>query len=281
MNDGPSRTGPGPQDLPTGDGVVLAHRDRGTGEPLVLLHGGFLDSAMWEAQIEAFARSHRVIAPDLRGHGGSAHHTRPFRHTDDVAALLRRLDCGPAVLVGLSLGGGVAVDTALEHPALVRAVVVSGVGTSELDLRDPWTTGVLADVQRLMAAGDAAAGIERFLDFAAGPYRVLADVAPEVVDALRAMAWHTLTTHMTGEPVRATPVTRTWERLPGVTVPVLAVNGGLDSEDHLRMAGRLAAEVANSRTATVEGTAHYPNMERPDVFDAILAEFLDGLPDPE
>ncbi|MEU3603387.1 alpha/beta fold hydrolase [Streptomyces sp. NPDC006798] len=267
--------------FPTEDGL-LAYRDRGTGPPLVLLHGGFLHGAMWEPQLDRFARTHRVIVPDARGHGGSTAGTRPFRHTDDVAALLRRLDCGPAVVAGLSMGGGIATDTALEHPELVRALVVSGVGTSEPDFRDPWTTGVLADVQRLLFGGDATGGIERFLDFAAGPHRTLAEVAPGVVGALRTMAWHTLTEHSgTGGQARPVPVTRTWERLAGITVPVLAVNGGLDSEDHLRLAGRLVAGVANGRTVVVDGTAHYPNMERPAAFDAALAEFLAGLPEPD
>lgn len=266
------------QEFRTEDGV-LSYRDCGTGDALVLLHGGFLDHAMWEAQIDFFARSHRVIAPDARGHGGSANATRPFRHTDDVAALLRHLGCAPAVVVGLSMGGGIATDTALEHPDVVRALVVSGVGTSEADFKDPWTTGALADFQRALAEGDAAGGIERFLDFAAGPRRTLADVAPEVVHALRQMAWRTLAKHSGGESVPMVAVTRTWERLPGIAVPTLALNGGMDSDDHLRMAGRLAREVVNGRTAVVERTAHYPNMERPEVFNEVLAEFLKELPD--
>ncbi|MFE7129833.1 alpha/beta fold hydrolase [Streptomyces sp. NPDC057638] len=267
----------GPCVFPTGGGP-LAYRDRGTGEPLVLLHGGLLDHTMWEAQIDRFARTHRVIALDVRGHGGSAGPSAPFRHADDVAALLRHLGCGPAVVAGVSLGGGIATDTALEHPSLVRALVVSGVGTSEPDFRDPWTTGVLAEFQRLLGAGDAPGAVERFLDFAAGPRRSLAEVGSAVVDALRAMVWRTLATPGVGGGTRPTPVSRTWERLSEITVPVLAVNGGIDSEDHLRMAGRLVREVPDGRTAVVERTAHYPNMERPEVFDAILAEFLEGLP---
>ncbi|MGW1280553.1 alpha/beta fold hydrolase [Streptomyces tsukubensis] len=276
MMDGYPHTAP--QVLPVGDGS-LAYQDRGTGDPLVLLHGGLLDHTVWEEQLDSFARSHRVIAPDFRGHGGSAAGTRPFRHADDVAALLGRLDCGPAVLVGVSMGGGIATDTALEHPGLVRALVVSGAGTSEPDFRDPWTTGVLADFQRALAAGDATGGVERFLDFAAGPYRTLAEVDPEVVGTLREAAFRTLARIGADGPGDVVPVARTWERLPGITVPVLAVNGALDSEGHLRMAGRLVREVADGRTVLVDGSAHYPHLERPGAFDTALAEFLEALPD--
>jgi pimeloyl-ACP methyl ester carboxylesterase len=275
MNDGSPR--PGLREFRAEAGP-LAYRDHGTGEPLVLLHGGLLDHTMWEAQFARFARTHRVIAPDLRGHGATAPAGRPFRHTDELAALLRHLDCGPAVVAGLSWGSGIATDTALEHPELVRALVVSGAGTSEPEFRDPWTAAVLGGLRTALAAGDAAGGVERFLDFAAGPHRSLADVPPGVLDTLRATALRTLAGAAAAGGAQAVPVTRTWERLPAITVPVLAVNGGADSEDHLRLAGRLAREVANGRTAVVEGSGHYPNLERPDDFDAILAGFLAALP---
>ncbi|MET7433034.1 MULTISPECIES: alpha/beta fold hydrolase [Streptomyces] len=103
---------------------------------------------MWDEQMRAFAPHYRVIAPDARGHGASSNATRPFRPADDLAALLRHLDVGPAVLVGVSMGGGTAVDTALEHPELVRAVVVSGVGTSEPYFENPWSLEVLREAER-------------------------------------------------------------------------------------------------------------------------------------
>ncbi|MEW1547918.1 hypothetical protein [Streptomyces tsukubensis] len=81
---------------------------------------------------------------------------------------------------------------------------------SEPDFRDPWTTGVLADFQRALAAGDAAGGVERFLDFAADPYRTLADVAPEVVGTLREAAFRTLARLGADGPAPVVPVARTW-----------------------------------------------------------------------
>ncbi|CAL9593829.1 Putative non-heme bromoperoxidase BpoC [Streptomyces sp. enrichment culture] len=262
--------------FPTDDGP-LVYRAAGSGPPLVLLHGGFLDHRMWDAQIPAFAAGHRVIAPDARGHGASANATRPFRQTDDLAALLRHLDTGPAVLVGVSMGAGIAVDTALEHPDLVRAVVVTGAGTSEPDFRDPWTTAVLADWGRALAAGDVEGWLAAFLRFAVGPHRRTRDVDPGLLSRQREMALGTVTKHTAGEPDHRVPVTDTWSRAATIGVPVLAVHGGLDSDDHLRMAGRLARTVPDGREATVEGAAHYPNMERPDAYNALLARFLREL----
>ncbi|CAL9357525.1 Pimeloyl-[acyl-carrier protein] methyl ester esterase [Streptomyces sp. enrichment culture] len=262
--------------FPTDDGN-LVHRAAGTGPPLVLLHGGFLDHRMWDDQVPAFAATHRVIAPDTRGHGASANATRPFRQTDDLAALLRHLDTGPAVLVGVSMGAGIAVDTALEHPDLVRALVVTGAGTSEPDFRDPWTTAVLADWERALAAGDVEGWLAAFLRFVPGPHRRMADVDPEVVRRQREMALATITKHTAGEPDHRVPVQDTWARVAKIDVPVLAVHGGLDSDDHHRMADRLVRSVPGARAVTVDGAAHYPGMERPDVYNALVSEFLRTL----
>ena len=262
--------------FPSADGD-LAYRDTGTGPAVVLLHGGFLDGRMWDAQVPALAAAHRVLVPDARGHGASALATRPYRPADDVAALLHHLGIGSAVLIGLSMGAGTAVDTALEHPGLVRALVVSGAGTSEPDFRDPWTTSVLADWGRALAAGDVGAWLEAFLRLLPGPHRTVADIDPDLLRRQREMALGTLRKHTADEPDLRVPVTDTWERAAGIGVPVLAVHGGGDSEDHLRMAERLVRTVADGRSVTLEGPGHYPNMERPDAFDAIVADFLGSL----
>ncbi|MGW2088020.1 alpha/beta fold hydrolase [Streptomyces sp. NPDC001880] len=252
----------------------LVYRDTGEGPLLVLLHGGFLDHRMWDDQVPELARGHRVIVPDARGHGGSSNASKPFRHADDLAALLRRLDAGPAVLVGVSMGGATALDTALEHPDLVRALVVSGAGTSEPEFHDPWSRRVLAEQARSLAAGDVPGWIDAFMLFAAGPHRTLDEVDGAVVRRVRAMTERTLAKHTADEPDRLVPVPGTWARAAQIGVPVLTVTGGIDSDAHLAMARRLARTVADGREASVEGAAHYPNMERPDAFGEILGSFL-------
>ncbi|MDQ0943842.1 alpha/beta fold hydrolase [Streptomyces sp. V1I1] len=255
----------------------LAYRDVGVGRPLVLLHGGYLDHSMWDDQTPVLAQNYRVIAPDARGHGGSSNASRPFRQTDDLAALLRHLDVGPAVLVGLSMGASIAVDTALEHPDLVHALVVSGGGTSEREFHDSWTKGIFAEQARALAAGDTDGWINAALLSAAGPHRTLGDVDQKVVRRLREMTIRTIAKHTSTERDWSVPVTDTWARAAKITIPVLAINGGIDGDDLIGMAERLVHTVANGRAATVEGTAHYPNMERPDAFNEILGDFVQAL----
>ncbi|WP_411098678.1 alpha/beta fold hydrolase [Streptomyces sp. x-45] len=255
----------------------LAYRDTGAGDPVVLLHSGFTDHRVFDAQIPALAREYRVIAPDVRGHGASANATRPFRWADDLAALLRHLDAGPAVLVGVSMGGAIATDTVLEHPELVRAVVAGGAATSEFEYTDAWVRGVQAEQAAALGAGDVEAWLAAFLRFVPGEHRTLDDVDPDVLRRVREMALGTLSKHTPDEVNHHVPLTDTWARVPKIDVPVLTVNGALDAPELIAEAERLARTVRNGRSVVVDGVAHYPNMERPEAFTDIVAGFLRTL----
>jgi pimeloyl-ACP methyl ester carboxylesterase len=110
------------------DGVQLFYTDEGAAEPpLLLVHGWTCDSHDWTFQLDDFTAAHRVIAADLRGHGrssvpGDGYLPRVF--ADDLAALLVRLETGPVVAIGHSLGTLVVSALAVNHPDLVRAAVV-------------------------------------------------------------------------------------------------------------------------------------------------------------
>jgi pimeloyl-ACP methyl ester carboxylesterase len=101
----------------------------GTGQPLVLLPGGFATIDLSFRQLlPALAQTRQAIAVELQGHGHTADIDRPLRYellADDIAALITHLGVGPADLFGFSLGGGVALQTAIRHPAVVRKLVVA------------------------------------------------------------------------------------------------------------------------------------------------------------
>jgi pimeloyl-ACP methyl ester carboxylesterase len=95
---------------------MIHYEEAGSGDAVLLLHSGGTDLRMWDDQMPALAARYRVIRADARGHGRSPTPVEPFRQCDDIAALIRHLGVGRATLVGVSMGGGAATDTALAYP---------------------------------------------------------------------------------------------------------------------------------------------------------------------
>ena len=109
------------------NGIKLYHEVYGDGEPLVLLHGGLMTIGEMSTPLESFAKTHKVIAVELQGHGRTADIDRPLSFEtmgDDIAALLDHLNIAKADIVGLSLGAAVGLRTAIQHPEKIRRLVV-------------------------------------------------------------------------------------------------------------------------------------------------------------
>jgi pimeloyl-ACP methyl ester carboxylesterase len=256
----------------------LAYLDTGSGDLVVLLHSGYVDHRLFADQIPALTEAgYRVIAPDVRGHGWSANAGEPFRWADDLAALLQHLDAGPAVLVGVSMGGAIAGDTAIEHPQLVRGVVLCGASVSDFQYTYEPTRKVVAASAEALDAGDVEGWLKVFLGSVAGPFRTADELDPVIEDRLREMALHTIAKHTPGETNWHVPMADTWPRVPKIDVPVLTVNGALDSPDLIADAERFARTVPNGRSVLVEGVSHFPNLERPEEFNGLLLGFLRDL----
>jgi pimeloyl-ACP methyl ester carboxylesterase len=111
------------------NGIQMAYTDEGDGIPLVFIHGFPLNRSTWSKQVEAFKSNYRVIAPDLRGLGETEATPGPAsmsRFAEDLHALLHHLGTGPAILVGHSMGGYVALAFARAFPKALRALVLVG-----------------------------------------------------------------------------------------------------------------------------------------------------------
>src|SRR5688572_32090287 len=110
------------------NGLHLYYETHGSGRPLILLHGGLGSGEMFGPVIGALAAGHQVIVPDLQGHGRTADIDRPIDirlMADDIAALIDHLGLEKPDLVGYSLGGGVAMFTAVKYPDKVGRLVVA------------------------------------------------------------------------------------------------------------------------------------------------------------
>jgi pimeloyl-ACP methyl ester carboxylesterase len=135
------------------NGLNLYYEIHGAGEPLILLHGGLQATEVLDEILPSLANVRRVIAVDLQAHGRTADIDRPLSYeamADDIAALMKYLGIAKADVMGYSLGGGVALRTAIQHPDAVRKLVV----VSTVFRRDGWYPEVVAAMAKV-GAGSA------------------------------------------------------------------------------------------------------------------------------
>jgi pimeloyl-ACP methyl ester carboxylesterase len=155
------------------NGLEMYYECHGAGKPLVLLHGGAGTADMFAAIMPRLAERRRVVAAELQAHGHTADIDRPLRYetmADDVAALTRHLKLGKVDLMGYSLGGGVALRVAIQHPGLVRKLVLVSVTFK----RRGWYPEILAAM---------ASGAESAEELKQSPmYRAYEKVAPRLQD---------------------------------------------------------------------------------------------------
>ncbi len=223
---------------------------------VVLLHSALGDSRLWRRQIEALRTRYDVVAPDLPGWGGTPLPTAPFSFVETVAAHL------PAVLVGNSFGGVVALRTALAHPDRVKKLVLVGAGLPAWDwteeMRDYWTAEEAA-----IDAGDLDAATEVNLAFWVAPEH-WDEIRPQQRRALELQSAHE-------EPEVLWPEMASLSSLP---MPTLVVIGENDKGDFHAIAQHLAEEIPDSDLAVVPDAGHLVGVDQPEELNALLLEFL-------
>jgi pimeloyl-ACP methyl ester carboxylesterase len=252
------------------NGVSLYYEEHGSGEPLVLLHGGIGAGEMLAPIVPALAAGRRVILVDLAGHGHSPDIDRPLRPellADDIAALIAHLGLKRADVMGYSLGGLVALRTAIQHPARVRRLVLVSIpfrregSHPEVVAAMDQMTPEVADVLRQSPL-----------------HEVYARVAPRVED------WPALIAKTSA----ALKVDYDWSaETERVTVPTMLVFADADSvrPPHivefyallgggLRDAGWDGSQRPTARLAILPGTTHYDISVSPALAPAVIP-FLD------
>lgn len=223
---------------------------------LVLLHGVGLDHRMWHRCLRPLRTRHRVRALDLLGHGSSAPAPAGAELADLAADVADRLT-EPAHLVGFSLGALVAQQVALDHPALVRSLVL----VSPVAARGPAESAAVA--QRLAVAerdfpAAASAALDRWM-----PSRWQAR-EPDLARELRAtLLGNDQDSYLTCYRIFSTADQALWPRLPEITAPTLAITGAQDSGSTPEMAHRLAGAIPGARAVVVPGVRHLLPLQDP------------------
>jgi 3-oxoadipate enol-lactonase len=248
----------------------------GAGSPVVLLHEGIGDSRMWDPQWKPYSERFHVVRYDMRGFGQSPPAVGSYSLSGDLVALLDHLQLGPATLVGMSLGGSVAMEATIARPDLVSKLVLVAPGLRGFEMNDETKAG-WAEEEAALERGDDDEAVEVNLRmWVDGPSRSPDDVDPELRRKVGEMQRRAIDIwREAGEEGEHEPLVEDWgERLGEIAVPTLVLVGDLDRAEMLEIADKLEAEIPNVRRSTIAGAAHVTNMEQPEEFDRLVLEFL-------
>jgi pimeloyl-ACP methyl ester carboxylesterase len=278
---------PGPQAEPpwntfergfaTTPSTDLYYERMGEGEPLVLLHGGMIDHRMWDEQFVELARRFRVLRYTSGNHGLSRIRGGNATTYEDLGSLMDHLDLKSSHLMGLSLGGRIAVDFAIAHPERVRSLTLVSSGLSGYEFTSPEYQASEAKLVEAWLAADWPGVIEAFLDaWAIGPHRGADEVDPAVLQQLRRMGASPIRVQLGGDPSGELSPPAIG-RLSEVRAPTLAILGDLDMPSIHEILGRVRDEVPEAELVTFAGAAHMVNLEQPDRFLETVLEFLERV----
>ena len=252
------------------DGGRLYYEVAGEGPPVVLLHGGFGDRRMWDAQWAALARSFRVVRYDHRGFGRSPAPDGAYSPVGDLLRLLDHLGIQRAHLVGNSMGAGLALDFAVLQPERTGRVVAIASGANGYPFTEADAASVMAVFGAARDRGTAAAAELWLRHPMVGVSSTRAATAP----LLRRMVVQNqrmfLLEHWPAEAMSPTA----YERLGELRAPVLFVVGDRDTELVQRVARASADRVPGARLEVIPGTDHLPQMLEPERINWLVIEFL-------
>jgi pimeloyl-ACP methyl ester carboxylesterase len=257
----------------------LYYETAGHGLPLVMIHAGVADSRQWNNEFAFSAGSYRVLGHDMRGYGKSEPVDGEFSHMDDLVGVLNALGLNePVVVMGCSMGGGLAMDFALTHPSRVRALILVGSGPSGLELDVP-TPAKFAEVEKAFEAGDLdlVAELEAQIWFdgmGRDPEQVNQPMRKLLYEMNRLALTHEVKQLGKRLPNRPEPA---FDHIGELKVPVLIIVGAHDTPYILAAADYMVERIPSAKKVIIEDAAHLPNMDQPDEFQSIVTNFLEGL----
>jgi 3-oxoadipate enol-lactonase len=253
------------------NGTRLYYEIAGSGHPLVLIHGSTLDTRMWDDQFEPFAQHYTVVRYDVRGFGKSALPTgEPHARPDDLKALLDYLEIAHAYILGLSMGGGIAIDFALTYPQATDVLIL-------VDSRlGGWQSEPeFAAFQNAVRVRAKAAGVQAGRDVwlyspLFNPALENPEVAPRLMQIISDYSgWH----WVNHNPLRDLDPPAT-QRLDTISVPTLIIIGERDIPDCHAIADSIHQRIPKARRVVMPGVGHMSNMEDLERFNAIVLDFL-------
>ncbi|MBY5522633.1 alpha/beta fold hydrolase [Rhizobium leguminosarum] len=233
--------------------IKMYYAEYGEGDPILFIHGGLGNAEVWGHQVADFARDHRVIVADSRGHGRSTRSQQPFGYdlmTSDYVALLDYLKIDKVTLVGWSDGGIIGIDMAMKNPEKLTRVIAQAANVT--------TDGVKADVMNNKTFND-------YINVAGEYYRKLSPT-PNEYDAF------------------VKQISHMWETQPAwtaadlgkIAVPVTLAIGDHDEAVKLDHTEMMAKDIPGAKLVILKDASHFAMLQDPTGYDAMIRDAMAG-----
>jgi pimeloyl-ACP methyl ester carboxylesterase len=263
--------------ITTPDGAKLYYEERGTGVPLIFIHGHSFDRRSWDPQFYKFSKKYRVIRYDLRGYGWSEmpSEKQTAKHADDLAALMNSLGVKKAHLVGLSLGGFIVSDFIALYPQrILSATAASGDFFNVAGPDTPWTPAEWSlqseKIKEWQAKGIMAMKQQWFNGLTIRNGKMITTLRKPIWEMIYKWdAWqpqHHEPRFLLGKDLGAMLVKTT------INFPVMILTGEVDAGKK----NRLKLAIPSAVQVFVSKAGHVSNLENPKEFNQKLSSFLSG-----
>lgn len=250
----------------------LYYEMMGEGHPLILIHGGLLDSRMWDGQFKTFAARYKVIRYDIRGYGKSAPLKGKYSHVKDIFELLKFLQIDHAHVIGLSLGGAIAINFALDHPEMISSMILASTAPVGFGSQDDELTQKTLAIYEIARKNRFDEAVELWLD-----HPVFKTISPRFRKKISQMIFDNLESWVLPQDNMIWSSPPAAERLSAIRASTLIIVGDQDVPDILRAADFLENNIGVAIKMVISGSGHHINIEKPRQFNNIVLDFLSYL----
>ena len=242
---------------------TIYYESKGTGDPVVLIHGFSLDRRMWQPQIDFLSQKHQVVTYDMRGFGKSSLPTNGYSHHGDLLALLEALHLTKVTIIGLSLGGEVAIDFAISYPQYVSKLVLASSSLGGYTSTVDWD--VHAKEVGIVEAK------KNWLNHQVFAPTLKNEIVKKTLEKIvyDYSGWHWLN-HDSREKLQPEALTR----LNEIKVQTEIIVGSNDLSYYHDIAKILNKGITNSHLTIIPNSGHMVNLENPTELNKILQAVL-------
>ncbi len=251
----------------------------GRGSPLILIHAGYLDRRMWDEQFDWFSEKFKVIRYDVRGYGNSTIPVGTYSDARDLKKVIESLGLEEVIIIGVSNGGRIALDFAVENPSAVGGLILVDSGVSgykpetsgEEHIWDQYQQLEEMYKQLIKEGNFRGAGI---IDVDLWTSKVTNKVREKLLEIAEENAKKSSEFE---QNLQTSPTPPAFERLDQLKMPVLVILGSMDLPGSILQGKRIHRQIPGSQLTIIEGADHIPSLSKAVEFNTKVMDFLNKV----